>query len=75
MVLTYDVHSTISLRYTVVMVELWGYDEELCRIPYLLLDHVNVFVTSECIHLYILCIIPRCLFWDVFVMYLSHVMP
>ena len=23
---------------------------------------VDVFVTSECIHLYILCIVPRCLF-------------
>ena len=31
-------------------------------------DAVNVFVTSECIHLYILCIVPRCLFWDVSVM-------
>ena len=26
---------------------------------------VDVIVTSECIHLYVLCIIPRCLFWDV----------
>ena len=29
---------------------------------------VDVFVTLECIHLYILCIVPRCLFRDVFVM-------
>ena len=29
---------------------------------------VDVIVTSECIHLYFLCIIPRCLFWDVAVM-------
>ena len=36
--------------------------------------NVDVFVTSECIHLYILCIIPRCLFREVFVMSLSHVM-
>ena len=39
------------------------------------LDNVNVFVTLECIHLYILCIVPQCLFQDVSVMYLSHVMP
>ena len=39
------------------------------------LETVNLFVTSECIHPYILCIVPRCLFWDVSVMYLSHVMP
>ena len=36
---------------------------------------VDVIITSECIHLYILCIIPQCLFWDVSIMYLSHVMP
>ena len=36
---------------------------------------VNVSVTLECIHLYIFCIVPLCLFWDVSVMYLSHVMP
>ena len=36
---------------------------------------VNVIVTSECIHLYFLCIVPRCLFQDVSVMYLSNVMP
>ena len=36
---------------------------------------VDVIVTSECIHLYFLCIVPRCLFREVFVMYLSHVMP
>ena len=36
---------------------------------------VYVIVTSECIHLYFLCIVTRCLFHDVFVMYLSHVMP
>ena len=29
---------------------------------------VDVIVTSECIHFYILCIIPRCLFQDVYVM-------
>ena len=27
-----------------------------------ILSHLDVFVTSECIHLYILCIVPRCLF-------------
>ena len=27
---------------------------------------VDVFVTSECIHPYFLCIVTRCLFWDVF---------
>ena len=36
---------------------------------------VDVFVTSECIQLYILCIVPQCLFQDVSVMYLSHVIP
>ena len=35
---------------------------------------VDVIVTSECIHLYFLCIVPQCLFQDVSVMYLSHVM-
>ena len=30
--------------------------------------NVDVFVTSECIHSYILCIVPQCLFWDVSVM-------
>ena len=39
------------------------------------LKHVKVFVTSEYIHPYILCIVPRCLFQDVSVMYLSHVIP
>ena len=34
---------------------------------------VDVFVTSECIHLYILFLVPRCLFREVSVMYLSHV--
>ena len=29
---------------------------------------VDVYVTSECIDLYISCIIPRCLFWEVSVM-------
>ena len=29
---------------------------------------IDVIVTLECIHLYIICIVPRCLFWDVFVM-------
>ena len=36
---------------------------------------VDVFVTLECIHLYILCIVPRFLFWEVSIMYWSHVMP
>ena len=36
---------------------------------------VDVYVTSKCIHLYFLCIVTLCLFRDVFVMYLSHVMP
>ena len=37
---------------------------------------VDVFVTSECIHLCILYIVTRCLFRDVSIMYLSHdVMP
>ena len=31
-------------------------------------DFVYVIVTSECIHLYFLCIVPRCLFREVFVM-------
>ena len=44
------------------------------RIPSYLRGSVYVIVTSECIHLYFLCIITRCLFQDVFVMYLSHVM-
>ena len=30
--------------------------------------YVDVFVTSEFIHVYILCIVPQCLFWEVFVM-------
>ena len=29
---------------------------------------VDVFVTLECIHLCILCIVTRCLFWDVYIM-------
>ena len=29
---------------------------------------VDVFVTSECIHLYILSIVPRCLFWEISIM-------
>ena len=37
--------------------------------------HVDVFSTLECIQLYILCIIPQCLFLEVYVMQLSHVMP
>ena len=36
-------------------------------------EAVDVFVTSECIHLCILCIVTRCLFQDVSIMYLSHV--
>ena len=34
---------------------------------------VDVYVTSECIHLCILCIVTQCLFWFVSIMYLSHV--
>ena len=30
--------------------------------------YVDVIVTLECIHLYILCILPLCLFWEVVVM-------
>ena len=29
-------------------------------------ENVDVFVTSECIHPYFLCIVTRCLFQDVF---------
>ena len=36
---------------------------------------VDVIVTLECIHLYVLCIVPRCLFQDVCVNYLSHFLP
>ena len=36
---------------------------------------VDVIVTSECIHLYFLCIVTRCLFWDLFVISLGHVIP
>ena len=32
------------------------------------LRFVDVFVTSKCIHLYIVCIVPRCLFWEVSIM-------
>ena len=45
-------------------------DEELRA---MLLPTVDVFVTLECIHLGILCIVTRCLFRDVSIMYLSHV--
>ena len=38
-------------------------------------EPVDVIVTLKCIHLYILCIVSRCLFWEVSVMNLSHVMP
>ena len=31
-------------------------------------DFVDIIVTSECIHVYILCIVPRCLFQEVFIM-------
>ena len=37
------------------------------------LDGVDVYVTSECILLCILCMVTQCLFWDVSIMYLSHV--
>ena len=33
---------------------------------------VDVFVILECIHLYI---VTLCLFWELFIMELSHVMP
>ena len=29
---------------------------------------VDVFLTSECFHLYILCIVPQCLFRELYVM-------
>ena len=45
------------------------------RIPSYLRGSVDVFVTSKCIYLYILCLVPRCLFQEVSVMYLSHAMP
>ena len=38
-------------------------------------NNVDVFVTSDCIHLYMLCIAPQCLLREVSIMYLSHVMP
>ena len=34
--------------------------------------HVDVFVTLKCIHVYILCLVPRCLFREVSIMYLIH---
>ena len=37
------------------------------------LGFVDVYVTSECILLCILCIVTRCLIRDVSIMYLSHV--
>ena len=43
------------------------------RIPSWLRRSVDVFVTLECIHLCILCIVTWCLFRDVSIMYLSHV--
>ena len=33
-----------------------------------LAQYVDVIITSQCIHLYILCIVPRCLFQEVYVM-------
>ena len=42
----------------------------LCNLVYKLID---VYVTSECILLCILCIVTWCLFRDVSIMYLSHV--
>ena len=33
-----------------------------------LAQYVDVIITSQCIHLYILCIVPRCLFQEVSVM-------
>ena len=39
------------------------------------IQFVDVFVTLECIHPYILCSVPRCLFREVSIMYLSHIMP
>ena len=43
--------------------------------PILVVLRIDVIVTLECINLYILCIVPRCLLREVSVMYLSHVMP
>ena len=43
------------------------------RIPSYLRVSVDVYVTSECILLCILYIVTRCLFRDVSIMYLSHV--
>ena len=36
------------------------------RIPSQLRGSFDVIVTSECIHLYFLCIVTQCLLWDVF---------
>ena len=44
------------------------YLQNTVRIKGLPMQCVDVIVTSECIHLYILCIVPQCLFQEVFVM-------
>ena len=43
------------------------------RIPSYLRGSVDVYVTSECILLCILCIVTQCLIQNVSIMYLSHV--
>ena len=62
--------SSISIRIQHLQQQQWYAD-----IIFYLLNFVDVYVTSECIQLYFLCIVTGCLFWDVFLMYLSHVMP
>ena len=47
------------------------YEDRIHYLGHLISDKgisVNVFVTSECIHPYILCIVPQCLFRDVSIM-------
>ena len=53
--------------------DFWDKDEETFRNAKNIT--VDVYVTSKCIHLYFLCIVTRCLFREVFVMYLSPIMP
>ena len=45
----------------------------ICDMPSIDMKDVDVYVTSECILLYISYIVTRCLFRDVSIMYLSHV--
>ena len=47
----------------------------LCSLVCIAFCAVDVIVTLECIQLYILCIVPRCLFQEVSVMYLSMSCP